>query len=315
LIAIGDYRVAFDEHFGRPDLRLDPFQNTAGYVHLFCLEKFFDFPQLCKDYNVRADTRSFPFEPKSWAINRDVYAELGQVAENFIKNAQPCHRHKDYYKETLCYALTAENLRKEPHQRQVIRAERQGNSVDKHFNNLDVKAQNIGRIKAKKPLLAYERPAIEKREPRRKRKHVEDEDEDVSPRGSPIKKPKVTDHRQPAANEPRMTRRQAEAGSQTRLEKKPTKRTSRDKEGVGSELSSPKSPNCDDSGSNSDVVDSLPSPPPKSRKRKAFDREDKVEGTEEPRNLVSSWKRYGIHAPLKRPGVHDPTRPRRSNSI
>lgn len=60
VIKAGDVRVAFDELTKfLPDL--NP-QHNAGFVHLSCLEKKIDFPQLCIDLDVRPEDRVFPVE-------------------------------------------------------------------------------------------------------------------------------------------------------------------------------------------------------------------------------------------------------------
>ena len=57
----GQYRVAFDEQSYK-DANYDPMIN-AGYVHLYCLEKFLDFPLICQMLDVRAEDRRLPNEP------------------------------------------------------------------------------------------------------------------------------------------------------------------------------------------------------------------------------------------------------------
>lgn len=195
-IAIGEYRMAFDEQswMGLP---LDPYHN-AGYVHLFCLEKNLDFPQLCKDFNVEADTRHFADERNKMAITRD-HLEMEKVVEDFIHNSQPWNGAFDsgtYYPKTLCYALTMEHLKREPRKRQHVRDIRNGNSLDKHLNNLDVKAENITRKKAGLPFKAFERPVIEEpavERPQPKKRKSSAEEDEVSSSGSPAKKLRVTE--------------------------------------------------------------------------------------------------------------------------
>ena len=60
-ILAGHYRVCFDEQsWSRQNI--DPYTN-AGYVHLFCLEKLMDLPQLIRHCNFIADNRTLPSEP------------------------------------------------------------------------------------------------------------------------------------------------------------------------------------------------------------------------------------------------------------
>jgi len=52
LIGQAQYRVCFDERHLQSDY--DPMHN-AGYCHLYCLEKYFDWPRMCAELNVRAE--------------------------------------------------------------------------------------------------------------------------------------------------------------------------------------------------------------------------------------------------------------------
>ena len=198
-IAVGEYRVALDEQSSKP-FTLDPFRHMAGYVHLFCLEKNFDFPQLCKDFNVMPDTRIFFNEPKKFALNKD-YASMEHVTNDFISNSKSWRGKRDhatYYPQTLCYSLTLESLKFEPRTRQAERDRRDGNSVDKHFNNLDIKAENEINKKEGQPWKIYERPTIKKpgmrpnRAGKRKSRSSDDDSAVVSPGFAPAaKKTKV----------------------------------------------------------------------------------------------------------------------------
>ncbi|KAF2756955.1 hypothetical protein EJ05DRAFT_501497 [Pseudovirgaria hyperparasitica] len=61
----GHYRVAFDEHWNSHGEAADPFL-VAGFVHLDCLERFLDLPDLCRTLDVRADGRlKLRNEPKA----------------------------------------------------------------------------------------------------------------------------------------------------------------------------------------------------------------------------------------------------------
>ena len=51
----GNFRVCFDEQSWQGN-KYDPFLN-AGYVHLFCLERFMNFPQIVQDLNVIPERR------------------------------------------------------------------------------------------------------------------------------------------------------------------------------------------------------------------------------------------------------------------
>ena len=136
----GDFRIAFDEQ-PRGGRETDPFHN-AGYVHLYCMEKFLDFPLLCKSYNALPDTREFREGKNKMAITRDHQSMAGKVKE-FMEISQPWskfrkgQRPEEYYCYTLCSALTDEHLSMQPGRVQSTRDERGGNSIDVHKNNLD----------------------------------------------------------------------------------------------------------------------------------------------------------------------------------
>lgn len=54
----GHFRVCFDEQSWKGQNH-DPYIN-AGYVHLFCMEKLLDFPQVIRDLNVMPEQRALP---------------------------------------------------------------------------------------------------------------------------------------------------------------------------------------------------------------------------------------------------------------
>ncbi|KAH0553417.1 hypothetical protein GP486_006515 [Trichoglossum hirsutum] len=60
-IQVGHFRVCFRED--RTPFHRDPYHN-AGYVHLFCLEYYLNFPDIVRRLNVKADTRRFVHEPQ-----------------------------------------------------------------------------------------------------------------------------------------------------------------------------------------------------------------------------------------------------------
>ncbi|KAF5873376.1 uncharacterized protein Bfra_004835 [Botrytis fragariae] len=138
----GHYRVAFDEQSSDPVVT-DPFHN-AGHVHLYCLEKFLDFPFICANFNVRPDDRILPEGRNKMAITRD-HLEMKKVVGKFIRRAErdfanqstTTPRNRYSYENTLSYALTAKALELEPRNRQKFRDNRpNANSIDKHMNNL-----------------------------------------------------------------------------------------------------------------------------------------------------------------------------------
>lgn len=60
----GHYRVAFDENWTTYGAETDPLI-VAGYVHLYCFERFLDLPRICRLTNVEVDVdvRVIPQEP------------------------------------------------------------------------------------------------------------------------------------------------------------------------------------------------------------------------------------------------------------
>lgn len=140
----GDFRVAFDEH--PTNKQKDPFHNAA-YTHLFCLEKFLDFPQICKTFDVRPDTRVLKEGKNKMAITRD-HKSMEAIVLEFIQNSAEWRIFKggvrpvDYYEHTLCSKLTREHLAKQSKHIQTVREQRGGNTIDIHQNNLDVYVRN-----------------------------------------------------------------------------------------------------------------------------------------------------------------------------
>lgn len=112
-IAVGHYRVAFDEKWNCRK-NINPF-DCAGYVHLYCLERFLDFERICKQSLIEFDIR--PEIVGRARVFEHVYVN------NFIERARigtlrsADSRFKRYpisknvqdkvgqYKHTLCYRL------------------------------------------------------------------------------------------------------------------------------------------------------------------------------------------------------------------
>lgn len=82
----GEFRIALDKLL-ELNPKHDPFVN-AGYVHLFCLEKVFDFPSICKSFNVQPDIRTLPEGKNKMAITRD-HASLNDICLEFIDSSLP----------------------------------------------------------------------------------------------------------------------------------------------------------------------------------------------------------------------------------
>ena len=145
----GQFRVAFDEQSVFSEL-VDPYY-SAGYVHLFCFEKIFDFPRLCKRFNIQGDDRKFPEGRNKMAVTRDHPAMLGIVNE-FIQSSVPWgdERPEDWYQYSLSLALTRYHIQHQSKMRQRVRDARDGNSIDRHLNNLDVMVELAKAIRERK---------------------------------------------------------------------------------------------------------------------------------------------------------------------
>lgn len=95
-IRVGSVGVAFDEWTAMyPDMRLDPFQ-VSGYVHLYCLERFFDFPAIVACCDVRVDSRQFPSEPHGVFAGTYAGHPEGEVAEMFLQSVRAGHTPSRY---------------------------------------------------------------------------------------------------------------------------------------------------------------------------------------------------------------------------
>ena len=117
----GHFRVALDDQWTTHGDRRDPFANAA-IVHLYCLERFLDFPEICRNFDVRADLRHFPSEPRARWAGRLEHEKEQELAKKFIKYCRddrlvskypeyPAHDSVQkgapkYHKGTLTYAMT-----------------------------------------------------------------------------------------------------------------------------------------------------------------------------------------------------------------
>lgn len=86
-ISTGEYRVAFDEKHHTYGSQVDPFDCVA-YAHLYCMEQFLDFEQVCQAADVRIDTRlDMPLEPNGRAAFSMVDVPARYEMERFVKAA------------------------------------------------------------------------------------------------------------------------------------------------------------------------------------------------------------------------------------
>jgi hypothetical protein len=153
----GEFRVTIDEwEWHREKARKDPFHN-AGYVHLYCLEKFSDFNKLCAMGIVKPDTRGFAEATNKMSINRD-HIEMEDICKEHIASAPQIYGLdmngvnvvENWFEKSLTKKLTKYHLKNQPEQRQSVRNERGGNNISTHLNNLDVMVFQMGRHEKKK---------------------------------------------------------------------------------------------------------------------------------------------------------------------
>lgn len=97
-IEVGHYQVAFDEKFKKHGNKVvDPF-DVVGYVHLYCLERFCDFAEICQWADVEVDTRvDLPREPRQakWTMSGRPEADPAQAFLRACKNGNP-RQHKSF---------------------------------------------------------------------------------------------------------------------------------------------------------------------------------------------------------------------------
>ncbi|KAF2996509.1 hypothetical protein E8E13_005902 [Curvularia kusanoi] len=86
-INTGEYRVAFDEKYFTYNGKTDPFDCVA-FAHLYCMERFLDFEQVCQVADVRVDTRfDMKLEPNGKAAFSMVDVPSRDEMEAFVKAA------------------------------------------------------------------------------------------------------------------------------------------------------------------------------------------------------------------------------------
>lgn len=147
-IRTGEFRVCFDEQPGArwEGVVTDPFHN-AGYAHLYCMEKNFNFHKIYHDYRVEPDTRRLPEGGVNrMAVNRD-HQSILEVIEEY-KNRDPQIIRDalqldddDWFKFTLTYALTLHHRNSIANHAKATRNERKGFSINAHMGDLNRRAE------------------------------------------------------------------------------------------------------------------------------------------------------------------------------
>lgn len=143
----------------------DPFIE-AGWVHLYCLESFTDFPKICAELNIRADMRELPKEDRGKNLMKFGTLAEAKLVDKFIKACQNGRRPVSYpeqvdgeeyeYEGTLCHRLACRKVKKEPGTYAIQRAARktlagyQGSNIGTHMGDLVVEAELRGNTRRHK---------------------------------------------------------------------------------------------------------------------------------------------------------------------
>lgn len=138
-ISKGWLRVCFDEQRNPSVVSSNPYHN-AGYVHLYCLEEWLDFPQICKDFRVLPDTRTLHEGKNPMAITKE-FPSMAQIVTRFIVESKSWNeigltRPQNWYHYSLSSLLMEENLNNQPETRARIQAKRGGNNISVHRGDL-----------------------------------------------------------------------------------------------------------------------------------------------------------------------------------
>ncbi|KAF2194512.1 hypothetical protein K469DRAFT_686533 [Zopfia rhizophila CBS 207.26] len=183
----GHYRVAFDETWYRDRENVDPFL-TAGYVHLYCMERFLNFADICRRADVEVDTRALTSEPNARFAATLAGAPEAGVAQKFIELCRRGKLHKDDdfkhypdhsqyrfgepkpHENTLTYHMTDMKAKSRP------RAQR------KQFEDRGLKNSHIMVNKGDLEMIFAEKKAQRKKPKSRKRKADESDEDEPQPR-------------------------------------------------------------------------------------------------------------------------------------
>ncbi|KAL9597747.1 MAG: hypothetical protein Q9219_004941 [cf. Caloplaca sp. 3 TL-2023] len=174
----GHVRVCFDEtsHLGADT---NPF-HVSGYVHLNCLERFLDFPAICRDLAIQPDNRDLPYEPHG--RNRMKLPDSAiNLAFQFIR-ACKAGTLKGYpsggrpHKGTLVWRLMSKKVELERHlyeRQELKRGGMKGSQVRVHLGDLEL--ESSVRDKTRKPEYQVQRHEVG---PKRKAEVFEEESSD-----------------------------------------------------------------------------------------------------------------------------------------
>ncbi len=140
-ISPGQVRVALDETTHENH---DPYV-VAGYLHLFCMEKYLDMTKIVEHCNIHPETRRLlDFEGRNpMAINKHSSLSLG-IAQKYINDIRnngkvPTGQNGSpwVYEDTLSWKLVREYMKVESKSKLGTRKKRAGNDIGVHFGDLD----------------------------------------------------------------------------------------------------------------------------------------------------------------------------------
>jgi hypothetical protein len=125
----GHYRVAFDETWHKYGENADPYM-CAGFAHLYCMERFLNFPDVCRRADVEVDCRALTNEPKGKFAGGLGGSPEVNIARNFVERCKAGRvkevipnypDHNEYklgepkpHKQTLTYVMTDEKCKHRP---------------------------------------------------------------------------------------------------------------------------------------------------------------------------------------------------------
>ena len=159
----GHYCVAFEEQTAS-NADHDPFI-SAGYVHLWCLERFCDLPRICAELNISTENRSFPNEPKgknpmrlcTLAEEQAIASFRESCRSGLLSSSYPRYDQKHRPHEgTLTHTLAITKADEEPasvsrqREKRFRRAGYKGSSLTTHQGNLEIEATLRGKTRLHK---------------------------------------------------------------------------------------------------------------------------------------------------------------------
>ena len=126
--------------------------HNAGYVHLYCLERFFDFPHICSSLQVLVENPHLPKEPRGKNKMRLSCDAKSHEAEKFIRSCETHRLSKHYphfstpnrpHQITLNLRRYVKHVAAQPRLVKQAREERSSklSMVDRHLGDLAVETE------------------------------------------------------------------------------------------------------------------------------------------------------------------------------